>query len=75
MRLHFYFPNVRRMLLCFSPKFLNTFGQLPRSFAGPSLTLSPPETGPQILERWSYADEVHLGQISPSEGFWSRMYA
>ena len=25
-------------------------------------TLSPPETDPQILERWGYADEVHLGK-------------
>ena len=25
-------------------------------------TLSPPETDPQILERWVYADEVHLGK-------------
>ena len=24
-------------------------------------TLSPPETDPQILEHWGYADEVHLG--------------
>ena len=23
-------------------------------------TLSPPETDPQILERWRYADKVHL---------------
>ena len=22
--------------------------------------LSPPETDPQILERWGYADEVHM---------------
>ena len=36
-------------------------------------TLSPPETDPQILERWGCADEVHLGQICPSEGFWSRI--
>ena len=25
-------------------------------------TLSPPETDPQILERWGHADEVHLGK-------------
>ena len=30
-------------------------------------TLSPPETDPQILERWSCADEDHL--VIPSEGF------
>ena len=27
-------------------------------------TLSPPETDPQILERWGCADEVHLGKKS-----------
>ena len=27
-------------------------------------TVSPPETDPQILERWGYAHEVHLGKIS-----------
>ena len=36
-------------------------------------TLSPPETDPQILERWGCADEVHLGKKNPSEGFWSRI--
>ena len=35
-------------------------------------TLSPPETDPQILERWGYASEVDLGKY-PSEGFWSRI--
>ena len=28
----------------------------------PLATLSPPETDPQILERWDCADEVHLGK-------------
>ena len=27
-------------------------------------TMSPLETDPQILERWGYADEVLLGNIS-----------
>ena len=36
-------------------------------------TLSPPETDPQILERWGCADEVHLAIFYPSEGFWSRI--
>ena len=30
------------------------------------------ETDPQILERWGYAHEVHLGKKNPSEGFCSR---
>ena len=71
-----YFPKVRRMLLYVSPLFF--FG-----YFWPASTLlrghvalaipSLPETDPQILERWSYADEVHLGKINPSEGFWSRI--
>ena len=36
-------------------------------------TLSPPESDPQILERWGCAEAP--GQINPSEGFWSRMFA
>ena len=32
-------------------------------------TLSPPETDPQILERWSFADEVHMGRCIRSKGF------
>ena len=32
-------------------------------------TLSPPETDPQILERWRYADEVHLGKSVRAKGF------
>ena len=35
--------------------------------------LSPLETDPQILERWGYAHEVHLGKIIPSERSWSRI--
>ena len=48
-----------------------TFGQLPRCFAGtlPLATLSPPETDPQILERWGYADEVHLGKCIRAKDF------
>ena len=32
-------------------------------------TLSPPETDPQILERWGYADEVHLGRSFRAKDF------
>ena len=32
-------------------------------------TLSPPETDPQILERWGYADEVHLGKSFRAKDF------
>ena len=32
-------------------------------------TLSPLETDPQILERWGYADEVHLGKYIRAKDF------
>ena len=32
-------------------------------------TPSPPETDPQILERWGYADEVHLGKYIRAKDF------
>ena len=32
-------------------------------------TLSPPETDPQILERWGCADEVHLGKYIRAKDF------
>ena len=59
-----YFPKVRRMLLCFSPLILGSFQPastlLHGHFALATLFLA--ETDPQILERWGYADEVHLGK-------------
>ena len=30
---------------------------------------SPPETDPQILERWGYADEVHLDKHIRAKDF------
>ena len=32
-------------------------------------TLSPPETDPQIWERWGCADEVHLGKSVIAKDF------
>ena len=32
-------------------------------------TLSPPETDPQILERWGCADEVHLDKCNRAKDF------
>ena len=32
-------------------------------------TLSPPETDPQIMERWDYAHEVHLGKCNRAKDF------
>ena len=37
--------------------------------SGTTFTLSPPETDPQILERWGYADEVHLGKYIRAKDF------
>ena len=31
--------------------------------------LSPLEIDPQILERWGYADEVHLGKFNRAKDF------
>ena len=33
------------------------------------VTLSPPGTGPQILEHWGYADEDHLGKSVRGKDF------
>ena len=70
-----YFLKVRRMLLFHAPFIFNTFLA---SFHAASwdhalATVSPPETDPQIVERWRCADEVHLGKKNPSDGFWSRI--
>ena len=32
-------------------------------------TLSPPETDPQILERWGCADEVYVGKYVRAKDF------
>ena len=68
-----YFPKVRRTLLCFSPLILQHFWP---GYTGLALaTQSPPETDPQILERWDYADEVHLGKSVRAKDFGFGMYA
>ena len=57
-----YFPKVRRMLLFDAPLILTHFWPASTLLRGhlALATLSLPETDPQILERWVYADEVHL---------------
>ena len=58
------FPKVRKMLLYFSSSISTHFwpaSTLLRGHSAPAIP-SPPETDPQILERWGYADEVHLGK-------------
>ena len=72
------FPQLKRMLFFASLKnFGHIFGRPPRCFAGTIalVILSLRETDPHILERWGYADDVHLGKSYPSDGFWSRMSA
>ena len=56
-----YFPKVRRMLLFDAPLLLTHFWPASTLLRG-HLALATPETDPQILERWAYADEVHLGK-------------
>ena len=59
------------MLLCFSPKILEHFWPGSTLLRGhlALATLSPPETDPQILERWGCADEVNLGKYIRAKDF------
>ena len=59
-----YFPKMRRMLLFGAPLVLTLFWPASTLLHGhfALATLSLPEADPQILERWGYADEVHLGK-------------
>ena len=61
-----YSPKVRRMLLFGAPLILTHFWPASTLLRGhlALATLSPPETDPQLLDRWGYADEVHLGNHS-----------
>ena len=54
---------------CFQPASTLLHGHIALPF--PSL----PQTDPQILERWGYADEDHLGKSFQAMDFWSRMSA
>ena len=66
-----YFPKVRRMLLFHAPLVLEHFWPASTLLRGhlALATQSPPETGPQILERWGYADEVYLGKSVRAKDF------
>ena len=66
-----YFPMVRRILLFHAPLISTHFWPASTLHHGllALATLSPPETGPQILERWGYADEVHLGKSFRAKDF------
>ena len=67
-----YFPKVRRMLLFDAPLIFNTFGQLPRCFAGTlllPLCLDQSSKFGALGLRWGYADEVHLGKSIRAKDF------
>ena len=66
-----YFPKVRRMLLFHAPLILTLFWPASTLLRGhlALATLSPPETDPQFLEHWGYADEDHLGKSFQAMGF------
>ena len=66
-----YFPKVRRMLLFHVPLILTLFWPASTLLRGhlALATLSPPETDPQILERWGCAYEVHLGKYIRAKDF------
>ena len=59
------------MLLCFSPLISTRFLPASTMLRGhlALATLSLPETDYQILERWGYADEVHLGKSIRAKDF------
>ena len=65
------FPKVRRMFLYFSPLILGYFWPGSTLLRGhiALATLSPPETDPQILEHWGYADEIHLRKSFRAKDF------
>ena len=62
---------MRRMLLFGAPLILTLFWPASTLLRGhlALATLSPPETDPQILEHWCYADEVHLGKCIRAKDF------
>ena len=72
---HLFSEGEKNAALSCSFNLNTTFGQPPTLLRGhlALATLSPPETGPQILERWGYADEVHLGKYIRAKDFWSRI--
>ena len=66
-----YVPKVRRMLLFLAPLLSIHFWPASTLLRGhlALATLSPPETDPQIWERWSCAHEVHLGKKIRAKDF------
>ena len=69
-------PKVRRMLLFHAPLILIHFWPASTLLRGhlALATLSPPETDPQILEHWGYADEDHLSKSLQTMDFGLEFY-
>ena len=66
------FPKVRRMLLFGAPLVLTHVWPASTLLHGHIIALaflSLLGTHPQILERWGYADEVHLGKYIRAKDF------
>ena len=67
---HLFSEGVKNVALFFSFNFNTLLASFHAASRAPcSATLSPPETDPQILERWGYADEVHLGKYIRAKDF------
>ena len=71
MQANTYFPKVRRLVLFLAPLSLTHFWPASTLLHGhlALATLSPLEIDLQILERWGYADEVHLGKYNRTKDF------
>ena len=71
-----YVPKVRRMLLFLTPLIFTHFWPASTLLRGhlPLAILSPLEIDPQILERWGYADEFHLGKCIRAKDFCPREF-
>ena len=68
---HLFSEGEKNVALSCSFKFNTLLASFPRLFRGHLVlaTLSPPETDPQILERWGCADEVHQGKSIRAKDF------
>ena len=65
------FSEGEKNVALFSPRILKHFWPASTLLHGPLAlaTLSLPETDPQILEHWGYADEVHLDKCNRAREF------
>ena len=70
-----YFPKVRRMLLFHAPEILIHFWPASTLLRGHLALATVSSWDPQTLERWGYADEVHLGKSFRAKDFRSRFFA